>query len=161
MLIKNQKNDGNKTCLLVKLTQYLGRRTSYQQSDLVIVSWLCVALLLQDPDDLLWIMKPWILLSTRKSRRRISGLQFMPWSLRARQWFKIQFKKINKWKKPSTTNKISLFPAIMPLIYKQASSTEKNPPLLYRNAIADGHASICRKVNSKSYCREAESVKGC
>lgn len=53
MLIKNQKNDGNKTCLLVKLRQYLGRRTSYQQSDLVIVSWLCVALLLQDPDDLL------------------------------------------------------------------------------------------------------------
>lgn len=69
-------------------------------------------------------------------------------------------KKKNKWKKPSTTNKISLFPAIMPLIYKQASSTEKTP-LLYRNAIADGHTSICRKVNSKSYCGEAESVKGC
>lgn len=101
---QESKNDGNKTCLLVKLTQYLGRRTSYQQSDLVIVSWLWVALLLQDPDDLLWIMKPWILLSTRKSRRRISGLQFMPWSLRARQWFKIH-QQVNLQKTPTWLNK--------------------------------------------------------
>lgn len=52
--------------------------------------------------------------------------------LKSKTMIQNSIKKKNKWKKPSTTNKISLFPAIMPLIYKQASSTEKNPTFVQK-----------------------------
>lgn len=52
--------------------------------------------------------------------------------LKSKTMIQNSIKKINKWKKPSTTNKISLFPAIMPLIYKQASSTEKTPTFVQK-----------------------------
>ena len=51
----------------VKLTQYSTIRTSYQQSNTVVVVWWSgAALLLQDLGDLPYLMEPWILLSTRK-----------------------------------------------------------------------------------------------
>ena len=62
----------------VKVTQHFRKRTSYQQSNMVVVVWWSgAALLLQDLDDLLWLMEPWILLSTKKSWRRMSGHQFV------------------------------------------------------------------------------------
>ena len=55
----------------VKITQHLIKRTLCQQSNMVVaVWWSGAALLLQDLDNLLWLIEQWILLSTRKSWRQ-------------------------------------------------------------------------------------------
>lgn len=62
-----------------KLTQHSTFRTSYQQSNMVVVVWWCGdTLLILDLGDLT-LMELWILFSTSNSWRRISGHQSMIW----------------------------------------------------------------------------------
>ncbi len=62
----------------IKPTQYFIKRTSHQQSNMVVVVWWSgAALQLQDLDDLPLMMESWILHSIRKSWRRMFGHQFV------------------------------------------------------------------------------------
>lgn len=71
-----QKRDVHPVTSGIKVIRRL-KNKNIQWNMVVVGWWSGVASLLQDLDNLVWLMKSWILLSTQKSRRRISS---WPWA---------------------------------------------------------------------------------